>query len=188
MNQFAQALGLDEQVRSSGAEEMDEQNSAFSQTVSTVSADDGEEIDGLGFLNRIKARQHPPPAMMALLGMDIAEIERGRVVFEAVPTAAHYNPAGNVHGGFAATLLDSCMTCAVQSTLKAGLACTTIDLNIHYTRGANDKTGVLRAEGKVVHVGRQMATAEGRVTDPQGRIIAHATTSCLIFPLRAEKA
>jgi uncharacterized protein (TIGR00369 family) len=163
---------------------MDEQNSAFSQTISTVSAGDHEEIDGLGFLNRIKAGHHPPPAMMVLLGMDIAEIERGRVVFEAVPTAAHYNPAGAVHGGFAATLLDSCMTCAVQSTLKAGLACTTIDLNIHYTRGANDKSGVLRAEGKVVHVGRQIATAEGRVTDSQGRVIAHATTSCLIFPMR----
>jgi uncharacterized protein (TIGR00369 family) len=184
MNQFVAPAWLGEPVRSSGAEEMGERNSAFSQTVSLSPAGEREEIDGLEFLNRIKAGRHPPPAMMVLLGMDVAEIERGRVVFEAVPTAAHYNPAGAVHGGFAATLLDSCMTCAVQSTLKAGLACTTIDLNIHFTRGANDKTGVLRAEGKVVHAGRQIATAEGRVTDPQGRVIAHATTSCLIFPSR----
>ena len=163
---------------------MDDRNSASSLTASIGSPGTDEDIDGLEFLNRIKAGRHPPPAMMVLLGMDVAEIERGRVVFEAVPTAAHYNPAGAVHGGFAATLLDSCMTCAVQSTLKPGLACTTIDLNIHYTRGANDKTGILRAEGKVVHAGRQIATAEGRVTDPQGRVIAHATTSCLIFPTR----
>lgn len=167
---------------------MGEQNSAALQAVSGASSRDDEDIDGLEFLNRIRDRRLPAPAMMVLLGMDVAEIERGRVVFEAIPTAAHYNPAGAVHGGFAATLLDSCMTCAVQSTLKPGLACTTIDLNIHYTRGANDKTGVLRAEGKIVHAGRQIATAEGRITDPQGRVIAHATTSCLIFPMRAPGA
>jgi uncharacterized protein (TIGR00369 family) len=76
------------------------------------------------------------------------------------------------------------MTCAVQSTLKAGLGCTTLDLHVHYTRAANENSGLLRAEGKVIHAGRQFATAEGRLTDPQGRIVAHATTSCLIFPLR----
>jgi uncharacterized protein (TIGR00369 family) len=144
----------------------------------------GEEIDGLEFLTRIRAGHIPPPPMMVLLGFDVAEIERGRVVFAATPTSQHYNPAGMVHGGYAATMLDSAMTCAVQSTLAPGLACTTIDLNIHYTRGATADTGLLRAEGKVVHAGRQIATAEGRVTDPQGRVIAHATTSCLIFPAR----
>lgn len=156
--------------------------------ISASATVESAEIDGFEFLTRIKDGRQRPPGMAVLLGMNIAEIERGRVVFEATPTAAHYNPAGMVHGGFAATLLDTCMTCAVQSSLKAGLGCTTLDLNIHYTRGANDKTGLLRAEGKVVHVGRQMATAEGRVTDPQGRVIAHATTSCLIFPLRAKDA
>jgi uncharacterized protein (TIGR00369 family) len=167
---------------------MGEQNSAAFQAAPIDVAGDGEGVDGLEFLNRIKDGRSPPPGIAVLLGMDLAEVERGRAVFEAVPTVDHYNPAGGVHGGFTATLLDSCMTCAVQSTLKPGFGCTTLDLNIHYTRGATDKTGVLRAEGKVVHVGRQMATAEGRVTDPQGRIIAHATTSCLIFPLRAANA
>ena len=147
-----------------------------------------DEIDGLEFLTRIQAGRIPPPPMMVLLGFDVAEIERGRVVFAATPTGAHYNPAGMVHGGYAATMLDSAMTCAVQSTLAPGLACTTVDLNIHYTRGATADTGLLRAEGKVVHAGRQIATAEGRVTDPQGRVIAHATTSCLIFPARPAKA
>lgn len=163
---------------------MSEQNSAPLQSVTSANND----IDGLEFINRIKDGRIPPPGMAVLLGFDILETERGRIVFGATPTAAHYNPAGAVHGGFAATILDTCMTCAVQSTLKAGLACTTIDLNIHYTRGANDRTGLLRAEGKVVHVGRQIATAEGRVTDAQGRVIAHATTSCLIFPTRAASA
>ncbi len=92
---------------------------------------------------------------------------------------------GVVHGGYAATLLDSCMTCAIQSALKPGFAATTLDLAIHFTRAATPQSGALRAEGKIVHVGRQFGTAEGRLTDPQGRIIAHATTSCLIFPLRA---
>jgi uncharacterized protein (TIGR00369 family) len=147
-----------------------------------------EAIDGLTFLNRIKDGRIPPPPMMVLLGFAMLETERGRIVFGATPTGDHYNPAGVVHGGFAATLLDTCMTCAVQSTLAAGLGCTTIDLNIHYTRGATDATGLLRAEGKVVHAGRQIATAEGRVTDPQGRVIAHATTSCLIFPVRPASA
>jgi uncharacterized protein (TIGR00369 family) len=167
---------------------MREQNSVAVQSAATVGAPEREEIDGLAFLNLIRSGHIPPPGMMVLLDMGIEEIERGRVVFTGAPTSAHYNPAGAVHGGYAATMLDSCMTCAVQSTLKAGLSCTTIDLNIHYTRGANDRSGLLRAEGKVVHAGRQIATAEGRVTDPQGRVIAHATTSCLIFPMRAAGA
>ena len=123
--------------------------------------------------------------MAVLLGFDMLDVERGRVVFAATPTTAHSNPAGATHGGFAAAILDTCMTCAVQSTLQAGLACTTLDLHVHYTRSANDKTGLLRAEGKVVHAGRRFATAEGRLSDLQGRLIAHATTSCLIFPVRA---
>jgi uncharacterized protein (TIGR00369 family) len=166
---------------------MGEHNSAALRTEPHAAAS-ADEIDGLEFLNRIKNGRIPPPPMMVLLGFDVLEIERGRIVFGATPTSAHYNPAGMVHGGFAATMLDSCMTCAVQSTLAPGLACTTVDLNIHYTRGANDQTGLLRAEGKIVHAGRQIATAEGRVTDPQGRVIAHATTSCLIFPMRPAKA
>jgi uncharacterized protein (TIGR00369 family) len=167
---------------------MAEPSSAPFETLSDAATAPDEDVDGLELLNRIKDGRSPPPGMMVLLGFDLAEIERGRVVFEAIPTAAHYNPAEMVHGGFAATMLDTCMTCAVQSALKPGLACTTVDLNVHFTRGANDKTGVLRAEGKVIHVGRQIATAEGRVTDPQGRVIAHATTSCLVFPIRAPGA
>jgi uncharacterized protein (TIGR00369 family) len=164
---------------------MSQQASAASQDAPAGSAADGEPMDGFAFLNHIRDGRWPPPGMMVLLGMEIAEIERGRVVFQALPRTTHYNPAGVVHGGFAATMLDTCMTCAIQSGLKPGLSCTTLDLNVHFTRGATEKTGLLRAEGKVVHLGRQMGTAEGRITDGEGRIIAHATTSCLIFPHRA---
>jgi uncharacterized protein (TIGR00369 family) len=159
-----------------------------SKTFTNDSTPNPEEIDGLEFLARIMDGRSPSPGMAVLLGFEIAEVERGRVVFTAVPTAAHYNPAGVVHGGLAATMLDSCMTCAIQSVLKPGLACTTVDLNVHYVRGASDKTGQLRAEGKIVHVGRQIGTAEGRVTDPEGRVIAHATTSCFIFSIRPTSA
>lgn len=153
-----------------------------------VSPETVETLDGLALINLIKDGRAPPPGMAVLMGFDIVETERGRIVFAAKPTRAHYNPAGMVHGGFAATILDTCMTCAVQSMLEAGFGCTTVDLNVHFTRGATDQTGLLRAEGKAVHVGRQIATAEGRVTDPQGRLIAHATTSCFVFPLRPAKA
>src|ERR1700689_405524 len=128
---------------------MSEPSSAAARTAPAASS--VEEADGLELLNRIKDGRVAPPAMMVLLGFEMSKAEGGRAVFSATPAAAHYNPAGVVHGGFAATMLDTCMTCAVQSALKAGLGCTTLDLNIHYTRAANDKTGPLRAEGKVVH-------------------------------------
>jgi uncharacterized protein (TIGR00369 family) len=164
---------------------MGEQPFAAMAAVPGASAAVSEESDGLEFLNRIKDGRVPPPGMAVLLGLEMLVAERGRVVFAATPTAAHANPAGALHGGFAATILDTCMNCVVPSTLKASLSCTTVDLHVHFTRGANDKTGLLRAEGKIIHAGRQFATAEGRLTDPQRRLIAHATTSCLIFPVRA---
>jgi uncharacterized protein (TIGR00369 family) len=116
------------------------------------------------------------------------EAEPGRVVFQGQPAFGHLNPMGAVHGGWIATLLDSALGCSVHSMLPAGKGYTTLELKVNFIRAVTQATGPLRAEGKVVHVGRQIATAEGRVTDPQGRIIAHATTSCLIFPIRAAAA
>jgi uncharacterized protein (TIGR00369 family) len=142
-------------------------------------------LSGLEFVQGISNGTLPQPPIAELLGFGPTEMEVGRVVFTAAPDERHYNPMGTVHGGIAATLLDTCMTCAVQTTLKAGLGCTTIDLTVHFTRPMTAKTGVVRAEGKVVSAGRQIATAEGRLTDANGKLIAHATTSCLIFPIRA---
>jgi uncharacterized protein (TIGR00369 family) len=140
-------------------------------------------MSGLDFVRAIMNGAHPPPSMALLIGFQIIEAEEGRVVFAGAPNESHLNPMGVVHGGYAATLLDSCMTCAIQSALKPGFAATTLDLVVHFTKAATPQSGELRAEGKTVHVGRQYGTAEGRLTDPQGRIIAHATTSCLIFPI-----
>jgi uncharacterized protein (TIGR00369 family) len=146
------------------------------------------EMSGLDLIRAIMNGAHPPPSMAVLIGFDIVEAEAGRVVFSGAPNDDHLNPMGVVHGGYAATLLDSCMTCAVQSALKPGLAATTLDIAVHFTKAVTPHSGPLRAEGKTVHVGRQFATAEGRLTDAEGRIVAHATTSCLIFPARSVEA
>jgi uncharacterized protein (TIGR00369 family) len=167
---------------------MNEQSAIAVQSGRTLPPEALMTMSGLDFIRAIMAGAHPPPSMALLVGFNIVEAEEGRVVFSGAPTESHLNPMGVVHGGYAATLLDSCMTCAVQSALKPGLAATTLDLVVHFTRAATPQSGELRAEGKTVHVGRQFATAEGRLTDPQGRIIAHATTSCLIFPMRPAAA
>ena len=109
--------------------------------------------------------------------------DKGHVVFQGTPEHRHYNPIGSVHGGFHATLLDSCVGCAVHTTLEAGQGYTTLELKVNYVRALTDRVGPVRAEGKVIHVGKQVATAEGRIVDVQGRLYAHASTTCLVFPL-----
>jgi len=111
----------------------------------------------------------------------IVEASNGHVAIAAEPTAAHRNPAGTVHGGLAATLLDSCMGLAVHSTLDRGLGQTTVEFKISLLRVITPETGPVRAEGKVISRGRRIGTAEGRLTDAEGRILAHGTTTCLIF-------
>src|ERR1700680_482138 len=115
------------------------------------------------------------------LGYDVTEAANGRVVVTAEPSAAHLNPAGTVHGGFAATLLDSCMGLAVQTTLEKGVAQTTLEFKISLLRPITPETGTIKAEGIVLSRGRRVGTAEGRITDNQGRLLAHGTTTCLIF-------
>jgi uncharacterized protein (TIGR00369 family) len=112
---------------------------------------------------------------------DLAEVEHGRAVFEGTPRLEHYNPLGTVHGGYAATLLDSCMGCAVHTTLPKGIGYTTLEFKISLVRPITADTGLVRAEGKVVSGGRRVATSEGRLTDSRGRLLAHATTTCLVF-------
>jgi uncharacterized protein (TIGR00369 family) len=108
-------------------------------------------------------------------------VSDGRVVVTAKPSDAHLNPAGTVHGGFAATLLDSCMGLAVWSTLEKGLGQTTLEFKISLVRPITPETGVISAEGIVLSRGRRVGTAEGRITDSNGRLLAHGTTTCLIF-------
>ncbi|MPY94720.1 MAG: hotdog fold thioesterase [Acidimicrobiia bacterium] len=122
------------------------------------------------------------PGIGALIGMDVDTLEEGRVAFTLRPGEAHTNPMGMVHGGIAATMLDSAMGCALLTTLEAGWGFTTLDLNVHFTRGVAPGSGLLRADGTVVHRGRRVATGEGRVTDEHGRLVAHATTTCMLLP------
>ena len=154
-----------------------ENNPAFND----AAPDSLPNLSGLEFLQHILDGRIPPPSMATLLGFYPVELEKGRVVFAATPDAKVYNPLGTVHGGFAAAILDSCMGCAIHSRLKAGKIYTTLEMKVIYIRAMTADTGEIRAEGKVIHVGRHSASAEGRLTDSRGRLLAHATTTCLIL-------
>jgi uncharacterized protein (TIGR00369 family) len=142
-----------------------------------------KHLSGLEFMQGILEGRLPPPPIAAALKFELTELEHGRAVFEGVPEFAFYNPIGAVHGGYAATLLDSCMGCAVHTTLAAGQAYTTLEFKINYVRPMTDQTGRVRAEGRVIHPGNRAATAEGHLYDARGKLLAHATTTCLVFPI-----
>lgn len=150
-------------------------------TYGTVSADRRKEMSGLEFVQGLADGTLPLNTIAQTLGYDVAQAESGRVVVTTVPTGAHLNPAGTVHGGLAATLLDSCMGLAIQSTLEKGVAQTTLEFKISLVRPITPETGLIKAEGLVLNCGRRIGTAEGRVTDSKGRLLAHGTTTCLIF-------
>src|SRR5215212_6685731 len=141
----------------------------------------GRNLSGLEYLQRIAEGSLPRPPISALMNFGLAELGHGRAVFTVEPAEYHYNPIGVVHGGLAATLLDSAMGCAVHSTLPAGAGYTTLEIKVNYVRPMTAETGEVRCEARVIHVGGRTATAEGRVTDAAGKLYAHATTTCLIF-------
>ena len=143
-----------------------------------------KSYDGLGFLNAIAAGTLPQPPISDLMGFHLVEVEPGRAVFEGVPELRHYNPIGSVHAGFAATLLDSALGCAIFSTLHKGDAWTTLELKLNLVRGLTKDTGPVRAEGRIIHRGRTVATSEGDLKDSAGKLYAHATTTCMIFPAK----
>jgi uncharacterized protein (TIGR00369 family) len=147
-----------------------------------VSADRQKQMSGLEFVQGLADGTLPLNTMAETLGYDVTEAVNGRVVVSIEPTAAHLNPAGTVHGGLAATLLDTCMGLAVHSTLEKGISQTTLEFKISLVRAITPETGPVRAEGVVLTRGRRVGTAEGRITDQQGRLLAHGTTTCLIFP------
>jgi uncharacterized protein (TIGR00369 family) len=152
-----------------------------SKAYGTVSADQRKQMTGLEFVQGIADGTLPLNTIAQTLGYDVSEAENGRVVVTAVPGGSHLNPAGTVHGGFTATLLDSCMGLALQTTLEKGLAQTTLEFKVSLLRAITLDTGPIRAEGIVLSRGRRVGTAEGRVTDRDGRLLAHGTTTCLIF-------
>src|SRR5579859_7037093 len=135
----------------------------------------GRTMSGLRYLRAVQAGELPPAPIAVLLGMSIHEVEEGRVVFSAQPAEYHYNPIGVVHGGLAATLLDSSLGCSVHSMLPAGASYTTLEIKVNYVRAITRETGELRCEGKVIHLGGRIATAEGKITDEAGKLYAHGT-------------
>src|SRR5688572_23943177 len=140
---------------------------------------------GMEMFEAIFAGELPRPPIGDTLDFLPIHIEPGRAVFQGRPQLKHYNPLGSVHGGWFATLLDSAMGCAVHSTLPAGKGYTTLELKLNIVRPLTDAVPLVRAEGKLVHAGRQVATAEGRLVGPDGKLYAHATTTCLIFDRQA---
>jgi uncharacterized protein (TIGR00369 family) len=149
-----------------------------------VPADALRSLSGLDFLKGIVEGTQPSPPISELLGFHLVEVEEGRAVFEGLPEFRHYNPIGTVHGGFAATLLDSALGCSVFSTLRQRDAWTTLELKLNYVRPMSKDTGLVRAEGRIIHRGRTVATAQGELKDSAGKLYVHATTTCMIFPAK----
>ncbi len=146
-------------------------------------AQDGLRLPGIEYLRAIVAGTLAPPPVAELLGLTIVEVQTGRAVFAVDPQEWMYNPIGSVHGGIAATMLDSCMGCAIHTTLAAGVGYATTDLHVRYIRTMTQTTGRVLAEGRVIHAGRRTATADARLfVERDGSLIAHATTGCAILP------
>lgn len=138
--------------------------------------------DGMSFLSKIVAGEYPHPPISETLHFWLTEVQSERALFEGEPGLLHYNPLGVIHAGYAGTMLDSAMFCSVLTTLKQGEAMTTLELKLNLVRPLLKETGHIRAEGRVIHRGRTTATAEGYLRDAAGKLYAHATTTCAIFP------
>ena len=136
---------------------------------------------GLEIFQALLAGEIPPPPMAVTLDFTLLRVKPGFALFQGQPSISHYNPMGTVHGGWFATMLDSAMGCAVHSTLPAGKAYTTLELKLNLVRALTDAVPLVRAEGRVVHSGRKVATAEARLVGPDGKLYAHASTTCLVF-------
>ncbi|MGA2320659.1 MAG: PaaI family thioesterase [Solirubrobacteraceae bacterium] len=155
---------------------------SFSWEDPAATAASGLKLPGHEYITAIAVGRLPPPPIAQLLGLEIVEAEEGRAVFAMEPAEWMYNPIGMVHGGIAATILDSCMGCAVHTTLEAGIGYTTTDLHVRYIRAMRDTTGRVLAEGRVVHGGKRTATAEGRLyAENDETLIAHGTAGCVIL-------
>ena len=148
-----------------------------------VPLEQARTMDGLTLFKGLLEGRFPAPPITKALGFRVSEVEFGRVVFGYTPVFDHYNPLGTVHGGIAATLLDSVMGCCIHTTLKAGIGYTTVEIKVNYVRAMTDKTGPVRAEGEIINVGSRIATSEGRLVDSSGKLLAHGTTTCLVFAI-----
>jgi len=138
-------------------------------------------ISGLDYLKAIKDGKISPPPVANLVGYKISEVDDGYAAFELVPAEYHYNPFATVHGGVLSTLLDTAMTASVLSTLPQGFSCTTIEIKVNFVKPVSVDTGVLKCEARPIHIGKKMATVEGRLKDRDGVLHAHGVSTCSIF-------
>jgi uncharacterized protein (TIGR00369 family) len=148
-----------------------------------VSVEQQKQMSGLEFVQGLANGTLPLNTMAETLRYDVSEADSGRVVVTAVPDHCHLNPAGTVHGGLAATMLDTCMGLAIHTKVEKGFGSTTLEFKISLLRPITPETGLIKAEGVVLSCGRRIGSAEGRLTDREGRMLAHGTTTCLIFPI-----
>ncbi|MDZ7698937.1 MAG: PaaI family thioesterase [Deltaproteobacteria bacterium] len=139
---------------------------------------------GVGLPQSHPGRGKTSAPAAGLVGYKVSEVEVGRTVFELEPREYHYNPFASVHGGILSTLLDTAMTSAVMSTLPKGLVCATVEIKVNFIRPVTEKTGLVRCEARPIHVGKRLATVEGRVTDQEETILAHGVSTCAIFKVR----
>ena len=137
-------------------------------------------LSGLAFLQALVAGDIPDPPITHTLDFYLLEVEAGRAVFQGMPARAHLNPIATVHGGWHGSLLDSAMGCAVHTLVEAGRTYTTLEFKVHFVRALTERSGPVRAEGKVVASGKRIATAEGRLFDANGKLYSHGTTTCLL--------
>ncbi len=146
-----------------------------------VPRDELRRLGGLELMQGLVEGKYPWPPIMKTLDYSLDRVEHGVAVFSGAGKIEHYNPIGSVHGGWIATLLDSCMGCAVHTTLKAGQGYTSLEIKVNFVRAVLESSGRMTAEGRVIHAGKSTATAEGKLVDAGGKLLAHSTTTCMIF-------
>ena len=148
-----------------------------------ISHDVWREKSSLEVLRQMIAGELPQAPIAGTLDFQLAKIESGRAEFVGTPKIDYYNPLGTTHGGYIATLLDSAMGCAIQSTLAAGRGSTSLEFKVNFVRPVFEKTGTLTAVGEIINAGKQIVTAEAKLIDEAGKLYAHATTTCFLFDL-----
>jgi uncharacterized protein (TIGR00369 family) len=163
--------------------ELTDRGRSYTWSDPTVTAKAVATTSGLDILRGILDGRFPPPPILDTLQIRAVEVEPGQVVFELTPQEWHYNPIGSVHGGVLSTLLDSALGCAVHSRLPAGTGYTSLEIKVNFVRPVLVGTGTVRCQGTVLSLGRRAATAEAKITTADGKLVAHATTTCMIFAL-----
>ena len=153
--------------------------------VGVVSREELVAGDGLSFLRGIIAGTNPAPPFADAMDFELVEADEGRAVFSGQPSARFFNPLGTIHGGWTATILDSAMACAAHATLKPGEGYTTLEMKLNYVRPVMPDSGKVRCEGKLIHRGGTVITTEGKLVDARGKLLAHGTETCMVFPAKA---